>query len=176
MTVQKLYIKEDITDWREEVMREEFLPKDKDDILSGIENGLHTAQVARAAIVSRAMNEAPEDIIRPNKVLLQVGGQQDISQIVARQKVDIETKSGKTWKVPAFIGDQDDDEGQSYYPSDSNKAKEIAEQYLQTQVVGHIRNRLATIYQNGGDVVENATWLKMKIDSLVDDLMEPRAA
>ena len=170
---KKLYVKADITEWRDEAFQEEFVPKDKEEILDAIETGMHTAKVARATVVSRELKEAPEDIIRENKVLIQVGAMLDISQIVHGQKIEIQNTSGKTWSVPAFVGDQDDDNGQSYYPSDSNRAKEIAERYLQNQVVGHIRNRLATIFQGGGDVKETAVWLKTKIDSLADELSEP---
>jgi hypothetical protein len=173
MATKRLYAKADITEWRDEAFQDELVPKDKEEILRAIEDGMHTAKVARATIVSRELKEAPEDIIRENKVLMQVGAMQDISQIVARQKSEIQTKSGETWQVPAFVGDQDDGDGQSYYPSDSYKAKDIAERYLQNQVVGHIRNRLATIFQGGGDVSEVATWLKVKIDELVDELTAP---
>ena len=173
MTTKRLYVKADITDWRDEALQAEYVPKDREEILDGIEKGMHTAQVARAAVVSRELKEAQEDIIRENKMLIQVGAMLDVSQLVISKKVEIETNSGKTWNVPAFVGDQDDGDGHSYYPSDSYKAGEIAVKYLQNQVVGHIRNRLGTIFQTGGDVSEKALWLKVKIDELVDELVKP---
>lgn len=174
MTNKKLYLKADITDWRDEAYQDEFIPKDRDDILGAIEIGMHTAKVARATVVSRELKEASEDIIRENKILLQVGAMQDISQIVLREKTEVETKSGEILSVPAFIGSAEDDNGQSYVPSDSNRGRERAEKYLKNQVVGHIRNRLGTIYQNGGDVAEVAEKLKARIDELVAGLLEPQ--
>lgn len=172
MTNKKLYVRADITEWRDEAFQDEFIPKDKEEILEAIEAGMHTAQVARATVVSRELKEAPEDIIRENRLLLQVGAMQDISQIVLREKSEVETNSGKTWYIPSFIGSVEDDNGHSYVPTDSTKGKERAEKYLQSVVVGHIRNRLATIFTNGGDVKDSAMWLKTKIDSLVDELVE----
>ena len=87
---KKLYVKADISEWRDEAFQEEFVPKDKDEILEAVEKGMHTAQVARATVVSRELKEAPEDIIRDNKVLLLVGAMQDVSQMVLREKTDVE--------------------------------------------------------------------------------------
>jgi hypothetical protein len=171
MTTKKLYAKADITDWRDEAFQAEFVPKDKEDILDAIETGMNTAQVARATVVSREIKEAPDDIIRENKVLLQVGAMQDISQIVVRQKTDVDTKSGKTWHIPAFVGSNEGDNGQSYVPNDSYQARERAERYLKRQGIGHIKNRLAVIYQTGGDVKETAKQLKIEIDKLVRELV-----
>ena len=173
MTTKRLYVKADITDWRDEAFQLEYIPKDKEEILDGIEKGMHTAQVARAIIVSRELKEAPEDIINENKLLLLAGAMKSISEIVHSVKTEIETVSGKTWNIPGFIGNPEDGEGDSYVPSDSYQGRERAEKYLKTVVVGHIRNRLALIFQTGGDAKESAMWLKLKIDSLVDELIEP---
>ena len=170
---KKLYVKADITEWRDEAYQEEYIPKDKEEILDAIEKGMHTAKVARATIVSRELKEAPEDIIRENKILLQVGAMHDISQIVLSEKTEVETNSGETLFIPAFIGGAEEDNGQSYVTTDSYKGRERAVKYLHGVVVGHIRNRLATIFNTGGDVKESALWLKTKIDSLVDELVEP---
>ena len=173
MTTKKLYVKADITDWRDEALQAEYVPKDREEILDGIEKGMHTPQVARAAIVSRELKEAPEDIINENKLLLLAGAMKSISDIVHSTKTEVETKSGKVLKIPAFIGSPEDGEGDSYVLSDSYQGRQRAEKYLRGTVVGHIRNRLALIFQTGGDAKESALWLKVKIDELVNELIEP---
>ena len=175
MTNKKLYLKADITDWRDEAYQEEFLPENWEEILGAIERGQHTVKIARATVVAREVGHAPDDIIKENKLLVMSGATQEISSKVRSMKTEIETASGKTWKVPAYIGNPGSDEEQSYVATDSYKGKSWAENYLETAVVGHIRNRLATIYQNGGDVIEVADKLKAKVDDLVARLMEPRA-
>ncbi len=174
MTNKRLYLKADISDWRDEAYQEEFLPENWDDIMDAIERGQHTAKIARAALVAREVGHAPDDIIRENKLLIQSGAMNDISAKVRNTKTEIETVSGKTWKVPAFLGHPTGEDGeQSYVSSDTPKGKVWAEKYLETAVVGHIRNRLATIYQNGGDVTEVADKLKARIDGLIAGLLEP---
>ena len=176
MTNKKLYLKADITDWRDETYQEEFMPESRDDIMDAIEKGQHTAKIARAAIVAREVGHAPDDIIRENKLLVMSGAMNDISRMVRNTKTEIETVSGKTWRVPAFLGHPKGENGeQSYVSTDTNKSKVWAENYLETVVVGYIRNRLATIYQNGGDVAEVADKLKASIDGLIVGLLEPSA-
>ena len=172
---KKLYVKADITEWRDEAYQEEYIPKDKEEILDAIEKGMSTPKVARATIVSRELKEAPEDIIRENKILLQVGAMHDISPIVLGEKTEVETKSGETLFIPAFIGSAEEDNGQSYVTTDSYKGGERAKKYLHSVVVGHIANRLRTIFKSGSDVKESALWLKTKIDELVDELVESQA-
>jgi hypothetical protein len=174
MTNKKLYLKADISDWRDEAYQDEFLPESKDEIMDAVETGKHTAEIARATIVSREVGHAPDDIIRENKLLVMSGAMNDISRMVRNTKTEIETVSGKTWKVPAFLGHPTgEDVEQSYVSTDTNKGKVWAEKYLETAVVSHIRNRLATIYQNGGDVTEAADKLKSRIDGLIAGLLEP---
>ncbi len=169
----KLYVKADITEWRDEAYQDEFLPENWDDIMDAMENGQHTAKVARAVIVAREVGLAPDDIVPENKCLIQSGTVNDISKKMRNIKIEIETVSGKTWKVPAFIGQPSGDDEQSYVSSDTHKGMEWAESYLEKQVVGNIRNRLANIYQNGGDVTKVADKLKSRIDGITTGLLEP---
>ena len=174
MTNKRLYIKADISDWRDEAFQVELLPKTDDDILEAIESGKHTAQIARCTIVSREVGEADKEILPENKLLIMAGAMQGISKKVRNQKIDIETANGQIWRIPAFLGHPNgDDDDVSYVSVDSQKAREWATNYLETIVIGHIRNRLATLYQNGGDITESAEKLKMKIDEMVAELTEP---
>ena len=174
MTNKKLYIRADITDWHEEALNIELLPKNEDEIIEAIESGKHTAQIARCIIVSREVGEADKEILPENKLLIMVGAMQDISKKVRNKKIDVETANGQTWRIPAFLGHPNgNDDDVSYVSVDSQKAREWAANYLETIVIGHIRNRLATLYQNGGDVTESAKKLKMIINEMVAELTEP---
>ena len=103
-----------------------------------------------------------------------IGAMREVAEIAKAEKVELETESGKTWKVPGFIGQgkQKDEEngGQSYVRSESTEALIRAERYLKRHVVGHIRNHLGYIHLNNGDPVSAADELKDNIDRLVDEL------
>lgn len=180
MATQKLYIKEDITDWRDETYKRESIIKNREDIVELGSSGLHTAVIARSAIVSREIGEAPEDILRPNKTLLIAGAQLDVSHVLTSEKAEIETESGKKYSIQAFVGnvrersEKDGDEedeprepGISYIPYDDPDALDRAIKYLQNIVPGHIFNRFKQIYASGGDVEAAAEQLKLRIDEFV---------
>lgn len=172
--INKLLLKIDITDWNKEAHEDKFFPESEDDIIAALEREVHTAKTARATIVSREIGKAPDDILPENKLLLMAGAMHDISKMVSRRKIKIETSSGKSFEVPSLLGKPaGEDSDTSYIPIDSNKAQEWAENYLDTVVIGHIRNRLATIYLNGGDIEEIAMQLKLKIDEITKELLEP---
>ena len=50
-------------------------------------------------------------------------------------KTEVETKSGETLLIPAFIGSGEEDNGQSYVTTDSYKGGERAKKYLRSVVV-----------------------------------------
>jgi hypothetical protein len=178
----KLFIKEDITDWQEEAFRDETIIESEEDIFDLLDKGSHTAKLARATVVSRQMGKAPEDIIRPNKILVQVGAMLDISSMASRKYRDFELKDGRTIRVHEYVGavrersdgddagDSSEDES-SYVKAGTAKALDRAERFLLTIVIGHIYNRLATILDYGGDVRLYADELKKKIDEVVDGMV-----
>jgi len=162
-----------IDDWHDEALKTEMPITDKQTIIDLIEAGLHTAKVGRMAITWRELGEAPGDILRPNKVLLESAAQHNISQIVRAQKHEVETKDGKIYYSRDYVGQLSDDEDgyeQSYIHYTSRAAVERALTYLENAVPGHIWNRLITLYENGGDYKEAARSLIMTIDEMVGRL------
>ena len=100
----KLIIKTDITDWREEADELGFVPKNQKDMVDALAEGHTTAQVARASIVSRERGYADENILRPNKLLMQTGAMLQVGQ-AARNKRDVgQLPNGKTVNAPAYVG------------------------------------------------------------------------
>lgn len=168
----KLEVRIDVTDWKDEVQQEEIIITDVSDVVTLLGEGKHTAKIARATIVNRELGNADDDIIRPNKILFQTGAIYDVSQIAMRQREEFETKTGKTYKVRSLVGSTgDEDDDRNYVKVDSLESIERAEKYLLTKVTGHITNRLRIIAYNEGDVRGVADELKSRIDSIVHDLV-----
>ncbi len=192
----KLYIKEDITDWRDETLASETLVTSEQDILEALERGETTPRLARAAIVSRELNEAPGDIIRPNKSLLMAGAQMDVIQITKKYKEKVRVNSGAEYSVPKYIGNvpvKEDGNGNgevseeqaeearrtardenepSFVTISDDRALEMAVRYLESYVPGYIWNRLLEIHRTGGDVRNEADKLKAKIDEMVSMILD----
>ena len=180
--MDKLFIKEDITDWYEETMRNETIVENDNDIISLLDKGNHSAKIARSAIVSRELGKAPSDILRPNKVLLTAGALNDISYIVKKVTLEVKGKGGKTYEAPGYVGrigrmpDEDeekpnDEEEPSYVRTKSTIGLNRAEAYLTTTIPTHIWNRLLVVKANGGDVKECANQLIENIEQMVDRLV-----
>ena len=171
-----LFIKENITDWRDEVLQKEAVVKDDKDILDLIDDGVSTALIARSAIVSRELGEAPPDIVRPNKPLMMTGAMMDVSVIVKSQKHEVVTPSGKTYMSGDYIGkgkSKDDDDTPSYVEVQSEDGLRNAENYLANVIPGHIWNRFVNVVDAGGDVVPLAEALKLRIDDMIERIFEP---
>lgn len=177
----RLYIREDISDWQDEAFRAEIIITNERDMLDALASGSHTAQVARAAIVSRELGKAPEDIMRPNKVLLTIGAMQDVISTAHKVKIEVETSNGAVYEAPAFVGKGNKDEapeeteekdpedtGPSFVAARSPLALERARRYMSNVVPGHVWNRLLLIHHNGGSVQAEAEELKAKIDEMVN--------
>ena len=180
MSTQKLYIKEDITDWQDETLSNKTIFKTRDDVIKWGASGLHTAILARSAIVSRELGKAPDDLVRPNRSLLIAGASEDIAKMLKSEKVEIQTESGKTYSLSAFVGqvqepweDGDDDDKQpppsepSYIAYDDPAALVRAEKYMHSIIPGHVFSRLKIIYANGGDISGAVEDLKEGLDEMV---------
>lgn len=193
--MEGLFIHEDITDWRDEVFRDELIIMEEKDILDALGQGSHTAKVARAAIVSREIGKAPANIVRPNKTLLTIGAMQDVTQIAHKVKAEVTAADGAVYDAPAFIGrgnieelieapeDDEPEEGKdeidlgpSFVGIHDPMARQRAERHLFRVVPGHIWNRLLIVHEGGGDVALVALELKDKIDEMVRRITEPSTA
>lgn len=187
----KLIIYVDITDLEEDSKRKELMPESEEDIVEELANGRSPLEIGSSVLVTRERGRAPQDIIRPNKLLLQSGAQMDIISIAHRQKLKMKTESGKEYQLPKFIGtvaehkengkeEEDAEETQaneeiSYVSSESAEGMRRSIEYLERIVPGHIRNRLYVIYHNGGDVRNEADKLIETINEIVGEL-QPRDA
>jgi len=192
---KKLYAKADITEWREEFLRHEPEIASEDDLVKlATDGGFKTGEVARMAIASRAMNIAPDDILKPNKLLLYAGGRAQVSMAVAARKSTFEAPNGKEYAVREFVGlpgrpEEEvvsDDNGNAQEVEaiselgdkpmvafDSQEGVKRATHYLLNTIPGHVWTRLAIIAASGGDVAGVADELKAIIDEQVGRLTEP---
>ena len=182
--MDQLFIKEDITDWYKETMRDETIVESEQDVLGLLDKGEHSAKIARSAIVSRELGKAPDDILRPNKVLLTAGALNDISFMAKKVTLEVEGKNGKTYDAPGYVGrigrmpDDDEpgeepkeDKGPSYVRTQSTTGLNRAEAYLTTTIPTHVWNRLLVVKANGGDVRTSAELLIESIDQMVERLV-----
>ncbi|MFA5153533.1 MAG: hypothetical protein WC554_13300 [Clostridia bacterium] len=180
----KLIIKTDITDWQEEALRNELLPDSEESIYKALDNKNTSAEIARGVIVAREKGIAPTDVIRPVKLLMQAGGQMDILQLAHRRKNKVTTKSGNEYEIPAYVGavaekvdedSEDENEKQeidnSFVNSQSLEGLQRAIDYMEKIIPGYVWGRLLIIYENGGDVRNEADKLKETIDEMVNRIM-----
>lgn len=194
----RLYIKEDITDWQQETLRNETIIEKEEDIIDALtKEGRSTKEVARSTLVSRAMGKAPEEILRPNKILLTSGAELQINQIIDRQRSVVRTPKG-SFTIQSYVGklpmndrgvpveendnenlveenteeDEPVDTGPSFTSINGQLASDRALGYLNRIVRGRtIRDRLIVIYKNGGNIREVAENLKRQIDELVEQII-----
>lgn len=189
-----LVIKININDYRDDTMRKEIEIKSKDDIIEALtKDGHSTADVARATLVARELELAPENIIRPNKVLVTVSAMQDVSRIahhnsrkvVHTPKGDhfVPTIVARAASFPVEISAEEDeveqeeqekrtiDDGPSFVPYLGENSVSRTYDYFNRIIPGHIKERLVTLYANGEDVRKAADDLKAMIDRLVDEII-----
>ena len=165
-----------IQDWHDEAIATETPITSTEDIIELIEKGMHTGQVGTMALVWRELGEAPKDIMRPNKVLIYAGAQENVSSLVRARRHEVETKDGKRYRVPDYVGavGESGEDGimeQYYVRHDDRRARERAETYLFDIVPSHVWKRLLLIYENGGDVKAAGQKLKREITEQVNRLV-----
>lgn len=176
--MDKLIIKTDITDWQEEALQNEFLPENEEAIYKALDSGISSAKITRAVIVAREKQIAPTDIIRSNKLLLHAGGVLDIIRIAHKRKLEVETKSGKSYDVPAYVGtvaekeEEEKESDNSFVNSDSAEGMQRAIDYMEKIIPGYVWGRLLIIHNFGGDVRNEADKLKQNIDDMADRILK----
>jgi len=177
--MDKLEIKIDATDWKDQVLRDETIVTTKDELIDIIKKGGSTSQAAISAIVSEEIGAAPLALLRSRKNQLRTGGMVDVSAIIANMKHEVETPSGAVYETRDFIGvpgaNKNDEEtkthsGPDFVSSRSEDGFDRAINYLDKVVPGHIWNRLTIVFENSGDVERAAETLKHKIDEMVKKL------
>jgi hypothetical protein len=188
----------DVTDWAEEAERSAIQLRNQDDIISAMsETSIKPLQAGRMATVLREMGVADPDILPSNKVNLQMGAAYSISQMIARQRVQV-LVNGQTHDVRRYIAQATTDEsGQTPELNEFNAmaealadmpssdvtlieyndelAQERIVRYLMTNVIGRIRERLTLIAAAKGDVRGVAQVLQSEIDNIVKELVAIKA-
>ena len=155
--------------------------------------GAHTAKVARWALVARERGDAPGDLLKPNKLLLQCAAQADIAGVMGAQRERIELENGRSVRVRSFVGpvpveegEGEEDKGQFesavgdlsasraesrfYVDALSEEGHQRALRYLERQVPGYVYNRLKEVAANRGDVRGAAGQLVERIWAMVEGL------
>lgn len=185
-----MILKTDVTDWANEAKASAVHIKTKDDIITLMsETKMKPLQIARLAIVLREWGKADKDILPTNKISLQLGAAQAISQQVTGAKARVTIK-GKEHSIPRWTATVTIDETGAEpeyrtlnaetpridssvtlveYSDKAAQARCI--QYLMTNIVGHIRSRLAIIAAGKGNVKSVAEALKAEIDRIVGEFV-----
>ena len=162
----------DISDWRDRCLQEEVTILSEDDIIHlVVDNDYKTGQVGTFAIVLREIGASPDDVLKPNKLLLYAGARSNVNQIIASRKQEVDLENGRTFTIREFLGlGRDEEDGQRFVSFDSKQAIARAMSYIINTVPGHIFERLKQIAAVGGDVRGTASLLHAKIDEMVDML------
>ena len=183
-------------DWLDEYMQAEPDVSTEQKLIDALK-GATSAQVARWAIVARERGEAPEDLIKPNKLLLLGGTQADIASKYAAQKRRVQLENGKKIDIRAYVGPvakEEDSEASTDSDADpaadfeaaadfedqddnlflvgalSAQGLERALYYLHHIVPGYVYGRLEIIAANRGDVQAAAQELIGQIERMVERL------
>ena len=186
----KLIIGIDVTDWRDECMREEVTLLTEDDLVALVtELGYTTGEAARFGVVQEEMSIMPEGIMKPRKLQLYAGARQNITTMIASRKTEIEAPNGKMFEARTWLGiprRKADDDGngaelsreaieamgeRSFVVFDSQAALERAIYFITDILPGHIFERFKQIVAAGGDVQAAAAVLHDKVDELVERLV-----
>lgn len=194
MATKRLYVKEDITDWRDEMLRAEVDVTTIDKAIQEQMAGRHIAQIGKFGIVAHAAKMVGEDeqYLPGNKLLLMVGAANEIRRLMASRKRTVELENGQSVTVretvaPVYEFSPDDDAQEfdaladepeaepfkqdvAWCDVQSQKAMDRATDYLLQRVPGYAIGRLNIIAVNGGDVRKAADALISKIDEAVEKL------
>lgn len=174
--MSELFVNIDITDWKDETLKNESVIRNEDELLEQIESGVSTGNVAKSLVTSNEMGWTEKEIIKGNKPLFYAGAQAAVSGLVARQRHKVTAPSGAEYSVRSYVGklatkDDEAPEGKSYVHTNTDEGLERATNYLQSAVTGHIWNRLVVIFDAGGDVESASEELKAKIDEMASRLI-----
>ena len=188
MTKRKPVITIPIDDWDEQYIQDEPDVTTDDAIIARLLEGITTAQVARHTIVARERGDAPENILKPNKLLLFTGAQKQVSEKYQRRTRVVEVPSGKSYEVREYSAPvrekQEDDEAGTLTDEatisiiaplvsidDKDQSVSNAERYLLNVAMGHIWPRLVEIAYHGGDVEEIVKIIKQRLDDMCNKLV-----
>lgn len=145
--------------------------KDKDDIAELSET--YTAgEIAKMLLAGREEGQVEAELLPgTNKWLLLSGARAGVSSMLASRRVRKKLETGKEITIRERVGvpsRSSDGPGHCFYRYDDDKALELVDNYLFTNVVGHARTRLEIVAAKAGReaVRERIEQLKGELDRL----------
>ncbi len=168
----KLIVEIDITNWNEDYNEQEPDVSSEDEIIKRAKEGMKPSQTARYVAVARQKGDAPDDIIRPDKVSYNIGIASQISTMIAKYFEEVHLKNGKDIKIRSYVCPVKDSEEKVVVDFNTLPAYRNSVSYLLNTIPGHVYNRLAIIasHSSNGEVREYADQLIMTINEVVDKL------
>jgi len=193
---KRLILTQDITDWVDEYQKVEPPPaQDKQALVEWQKGtGAKPFQMGRLMITGRELGEMGEDILPPNKEILNNGAAVLWSRYVSTRYAEVETENGQKMRVRKYAAQVPDNEliedegevnastesgsggngnefnGPELVEAGSPEAGKRAEKYLKDRVPGYIYERMKSMFVCGMDVSDVAEYLKSEIDSMVSRL------
>lgn len=161
-----------INDWFEEYQRDYADVASEGAIFDLLLGPFTTAKVARFVLVARALSRAPEDIIEPDKLLLQSGARAAIANMYKRAKTTVTTDTGTELEIRAYVGktSEEEDAEAELVSAQTQEGLDRAVRYCVKTIPGHIFGRFKIIAANNGDLVEVAEELKATINEMLERL------
>lgn len=166
-----------IDDWLEEYQRQYVDLTSEAAIFDLLLSKFSTAEVARFVLVARALGKTQEDIIEPDKLLLQSGARAAIANMYKRAKITVTTDAGTELEIRAYVGKLSEDEGDDKLVSaQSQEGVDRAVSYCLNTIAGHTFGRFKIIVVNDPLLlVEVKQQMKAKLDEMVERLLEQLA-
>ena len=153
----------DITDWVEELIKNNVTIKDEESLFDLTAEGYNAGEIARMAIAGRENGRAPDDILRPNKLLLYAGARRDIAGKHERRTLANEPLEVREYIGQAFDDSKEKENEGTYIQTQSQEGLRLATEYLLKVVPGHARRHLCIVAINGGDTEAIARELAERI-------------
>lgn len=164
-------IKIDVTDWNEDYQSKELDVSSENEIIKRAKEGVKPSEMGRHIVVAREKGLAPDNIIKPNKSILNIGAAYLVSQLQTKFLKKKNLKNGKNITVRALTCPTEGVQNQAVVDSDTEDGCQNAINYLLNVIPGHIQGRLVIIAANGGDVEDYAEKLIMEIRNIVSELI-----
>ena len=156
-------IKIDITDWVAELQKNQVEIKDEESLFDLTAEGYNAGEIARMAIAGRENGKAPDDILKPNKLLLYAGARREVAEkhekrLLANMPLPVREYIGQ-----GFDDKKEDDSEGGYISTESEEGLRLATEYLLKVVPGHVVGHLRIVAMNRGETEAIARQLAERI-------------
>jgi len=158
---KKYELRIDVTDLAEEALRDERAFDSTEELIDyGVGQGMTIRQMGCRGLGARAAGLAKEEILPPNRTLLEVGAQEVTKERVQRMGDRVQVGK-RTVFVPDFIGrpmqwpvGEEGDAEPGYVRRGDPLAQERVRQYVLKAIPGHVMGRMVTWREMGQDCGE----------------------